>query len=82
MPERGLTYEERKAVYEKVREIEDCEGEIGMLDRCLALTSIIGRQRASYEMQLRYYHNRLIILKAELTVLENPVMLDVIKGKR
>jgi hypothetical protein len=78
---RGLTYDERKAVYEKEREIQDCEGEIGMLERCLALVSIVGKQRASYTWQLEYHQNQLKQLKAQLMVLQNPNLLDVIKGK-
>lgn len=81
MPGRGLTYEERKAVYEKELEIRDCEGEIGMLERCLALTSVIGKQRESYTWQLQYYQNQLKRLKADLLILENPLLLDAIKGK-
>lgn len=81
MEKRSLTYDERKAVYEKLAEIRDCEGEIGLLERCLALSSVIGRQRESYTWQLEYHQNQLKQLNAALLVLENPALLDVIKGK-
>lgn len=69
---RGLTYNKAKAVFEKELEIRDCEGEIGLLERCLALDSVIGRQRASYTEQLQYYQNRLNQLKTDLLILKNP----------
>lgn len=81
MSERGLTYDERKAVFEKELQIRDCEGEVRMLERCLSLTSVIGKQRESYTWQLQYHQNQLKRLKADLLILVNPRLLDVIKGK-